>query len=314
MVRASSVSSTWKRRIASALTRPSRISVREFLEARAAGRRDVEDTFFWQIQLHSGVFKATHQRRFDDTFPLLLGAIPVDDSALRVLDVACSSGVSTAELHCALVARGLVVETIGTDILTQVRHVAFGDGSAVLVDRDGNILGAEIRGMLINRQPTSAVVIFHPLRVVRSHWLIRSSTGCCAEGRTYPPGVKITEVPLISSSVDRLKGVRVVEEDILEPRVEGSFGLIRAANILNFGYFAPAKLRELVAALLARLRVGGLLFIVRSEGTLNHGTLWCREADGLRLLGSVGRGSEISGIIEEVGATLAPGGVALSTS
>ena len=135
------MASTWNRRIASALTRYPRISVREFLEARAAGRSDVEDTFFWRIQLHSGVFKTTHRHRFDDTFPLLLGAIPVDDSAFRVLDVACSSGVSTAELHCALVARGLVVETTGTDILTQVRHVAFGDGSAVLVDRDGNTLG-----------------------------------------------------------------------------------------------------------------------------------------------------------------------------
>ena len=308
------MASTWKRRIVSALTRPPRISVREFLEARAAGRSDIEDTFFWQIRLHSGVFKATHRRRLDDTFPLLLGAIPVDDSALRVLDVACSSGVSTAELHCALIARGLVVETIGTDILTQVRHVAFRDGSAVLVDRDGNILGAEIRGMLIDRQPSSAVMIFHPLRVVRSLWLIRSIKGCFAEERLYPPGVKITEVPLISSNVDMLPKVRIVEEDILEPKVEGSFGLIRAANILNFSYFAPAKLRELVAALLARLRVGGLLFIVRSEGTENHGTLWSRQADGLRLLGSVGRGSEISGIVEEVGATLAPRGAALGPS
>jgi SAM-dependent methyltransferase len=300
--------STWKGRIASALTPPPRISVREFLEARAAGCSDVEDTFFWQIRLHSGVYKATHRRRFDDTFPLLLGAIAVNDSALRVLDVACSSGVSTAELHRALVARGLVVETIGTDILTRVKHVAFADGSAVLVDRNGNILGAEIGGMLIDRQPSRAMMIFHPLRVMRSRWRIRSSTGCLAAGHAYPPGVKITEVPLTSSSVDRLKGVRVVEEDILEPRVEGSFGLIRAANILNFCYFAPAKLRELVAALIARLRVGGILFIVRSEGTVNHGTLWFREIDGLRLLGSVGRGSEISGIVEEVAATLAPGG------
>ncbi len=56
-----------KHRIVATLTPPARVSVREYLQARAEGRLETEDKFFWQIRLASGVFKATNRKRFDDT-------------------------------------------------------------------------------------------------------------------------------------------------------------------------------------------------------------------------------------------------------
>lgn len=283
-------------RIRANLRPPARTSVRRYLDARAIGGFAVEDQFFWQLQLASGVFKATSHHRLDDTFAMIRRALPPATN-LRILDVACSSGISTVELHCALSGPGLSIETIGTDITTKVMHVAVARGQAIVYDADGNILGAEIDGMLINRRPNRAVCLYHPWRVHRARRLFAAY----GRGAFRPPtGAPVTEVPLVTLAVERTPGVRVVEEDLARPLVPGVFGLIRAANILNRGYFAEPRLRELVATLLTRLAPGGLLFVVRTAGKTNHGTLWRATAAGVELVERIGDGSEIAGLVEDV--------------
>jgi hypothetical protein len=286
----------WTDRLSGALHRP--VLVREFLDARADGKLDVEDAFFTHLRLASGVFKTTRRGRFDDTFPLLFSALAPSTTKLRCLDVACSSGVATVELHRALLARGIVAETVGTDLVIRATHAELPDGTALLVDSDGNVLRVELGGASIANPPTRREMFFSPLRVARSRWIVFR---WAATSRGAPPaGARLTEVPLVSSTVDREPGVQVVAEDILAPTVPGRFGLVRAANILNLAYFDPKTLRALAAALLRRLEEGGLLFVTRTDdGGGNHGTLWSRGPTGLREVGRVGRGSEAAFFVED---------------
>jgi len=286
---------TWLQRLEATLRRPTRITVARYLAARSTGELAVEDEFFWQLQLASGVFKATNRRRFDDTFEVMRAAVASRES-LRVLDVACSSGVSTVELHRALARPGLTLETRGTDIVTRVMHATV-DGGALVYDLDGNVLGAELDDMLVNTRPNRAMRWHHPWVVHRARGLFARFP---ARGFTAPPGSTVTEVPLVSSTVAQTSGVEIAEEDLLRPQVAGRFGLIRAANILNRGYFAEPALRACVAALLERLEPDGLLFVVRTERTVNHGTLWARDRSGVAVAGTVGLGCEIAALVEDV--------------
>lgn len=292
---------SWSIRLKSALRRPPRVTVGRYLEAQRAGELTIEDAFFWQLQLASGVFKATNRHRFDDTFDLIRGAVPPERTRLRVLDVACSSGISTVELQQALARPGHVIETVGTDIATKVMHAAFEHGDALVYDLAGNILGAEVDGMLINRRPNRAVQLHHPWRTYRARRLVAKHE----RGGPFRPGVgaTVSEVPLVSSAVARTPGVTIVEEDMLRPQVAGTFDLIRAANVLNRGYFSEERLRSCVTALLARAHVGALFFVVRTTEKTNHGTLW-RVTDGrVTAIDRIGNGSDIEALVEDVART-----------
>ena len=79
----------------------------------------------------------------------------------------------------------------------------------------------------------------------------------------------------------------------------GHFDLIRAANVLNRGYFDDATLIRMAGALLARLGEGGVLVAVRSDAaTGNHATLWRREGGRLVEVERLGTGSEAAPMIE----------------
>jgi hypothetical protein len=114
-----------------------------------------------------------------------------------------------------------------------------------------------------------------------------------------PRGTRFVDVPLTSSATEGCPGLQIAQESILTPRIGGEFGLIRAANILNLDYFSRADLKELASALLARLAPGGLFFVLRTVGSVNHGTLWMREAQGLREVGRCGAGSEVGDVVRE---------------
>ncbi|MEZ4399336.1 MAG: hypothetical protein R3B06_04920 [Kofleriaceae bacterium] len=294
----------WSTRLKVTLRPPARTNVRSYLAARAAGDLAGEDRFFWQLQLASGVFKATNRDRFVDTFEALQAAVPRDRSRLRVLDVACSSGISTVELHRALARPGLDLETIGTDITIRVHHATL-YGDAVVFDDAGNLLAAEIDGMLINRHPNRAVRLHHPFRVWRAQRLIARHQPRVGVPFHPPAGATVTEVPLVSSEVARTPGVRVEEEDLFAPHIAGEFDLIRAANILNRGYFSDAQLTTCVRALVARTTLGGLLFVTRTERGANHGTLWRRAAGGLVPVATVGAGCEIATLVTAAATPLA---------
>jgi hypothetical protein len=91
--------------------------------------------------------------------------------------------------------------------------------------------------------------------------------------------------------------IELVEDDLLAPsadRFAGRFDAVRAANLLNRGYFDDEALRRMLARLAARLEPQGLLAVCRTEedGT-NHATVFRRGEEGLMPLARLGRGSEV---------------------
>ena len=109
------------------------------------GSRRVEQEFYQGLLLPNGVYKTTCANRMDDLMPALVRLIgEKHGEPIRILDVACSSGISTVEMHEAFRGAGYVPETIGTDLLLFATYVLRADGVGMLFDHDRNLLQVEI--------------------------------------------------------------------------------------------------------------------------------------------------------------------------
>lgn len=273
----------------------------EFVDARAAGRLDVERQFFAGLQMRNGVFKTTHHRRLDDANALLVPAVKaLGRGSVRVLDVGCSSGVSTVELHDALTAAGLTCDTVGTDVMTAARHVAREDGCGVLFDDDEEAIQVEVgRWAMSWRWPPRKIeLVAHPLKVARAQLILRSQLDAFrAALHAERPGYRVTRVPLTSSAVASAPGVTVVEEDLLRPTVPGAFDVIRVANVFNLGYFGEARLREMIAVTVGRLAEGGLLMVTQTRSGTNHATLFRKRDGAMEQAGAIHGGSDVAAMV-----------------
>ena len=260
-----------------------RMRVPEFL----AGRGDlaIEDRFFTQLRVGNGVFKMTHRHRFDDTLPQTLDLIARHPGG--VLDVACSSAISTVELARALTQRGILREVHGTDAVVHTMYLERGD-CGVLLDRRGMVLQVDHPRWAIARRPGRRDLVRHPWRVVHA---------LAVRAHVMSGATRATPLDLVSSLVAG-SGVTIHEEDLRAPHVAGSFGFVRVANILNRSYFSESELLELVAAVVARVAEGGVAFFVRTkkDGT-NHGTYFERRGSSLVEIARVGAGSEIKELV-----------------
>lgn len=257
--------------------RPRGVTVPRYLEARARGDAAVEKLFHKELLLRNGVYRTTREHRMDDVLPVLVDAARAWPSRpVRVLDVACSMGVATVELHAALRDAGVECETCGTDLLIGARYVARDDGTGLLFDGEGEPLQADIGAWATPWRFRRSDRIFRPALVGRAARMMSSERESWAAALRAPrAGFTVTGVPLLHRSTDGVPGLRFREESLLEPREPGRFALIRAANILNDDYFAPDVLRTMVERLRERLEEGGLLFVARN---LNDEERTCASA------------------------------------
>jgi len=273
----------------------------EYLAARAAGDLDTQHEFYSRLLMRNGVYRTTHVHRMNDLTPIL-SALALESTVrpLRVLDVACSSGISTLELHQGLVAAGVDCETWGTDPALSARLVRRDDGWGVLFDRDRQPIQIERGRWATPWKERPRDRWLHPARVARVRRLLDRELDGFRQALVGPvSGYTLTEVPLLASACDGVPGIRFAEESLLAPQVEGLFHLIRAANIMNLGYFDEATLRFMGQALSARLAPGGLLTLVRTSGEppKNRGSIF--RWDGARFKAEVtfNGGSEITPLI-----------------
>lgn len=91
--------------------------------------------------------------------------------------------------------------------------------------------------------------------------------------------------------------VRIVQDDIARPHSGWTeFDILRAANVLNVGYFSSLELRAMCANLLERLRPGGMLIVCRTvtEGSpaANAATVLHMDGGRPRVIGRLNGGSE----------------------
>jgi hypothetical protein len=260
-----------------------RVRVRDFLAAR--GDLETEDRFFTHLRVRNGVFKMTRRHRFDDTLGVTTDLVARHPG--RVLDLACSSGVSTVELAEALARKGLTRGVHGTDAVVHATYLERGD-FGVLVDSRHDVLQIDHSRWAMSRRPGRRDLALTPWRVAQ---------GLAIRAYVLAGATRATPVELVSSLVTG-SGVMLHEEELQTPRLEGSFGFVRVANVLNRSYFAERELRELATAVVTRVADGGFVFVVRThEDGSNHGSYFERRASSMVEVARIGGGSEISELV-----------------
>lgn len=248
---------------------------------------DAEFRLFTRIRLPSGVLKTTQARRLDDLNEQTLRVLP-DDRPLELMDVATSTGITTVEWSEQLTAAGVEHHIVAGDSHTEAVWVSLPLVGETLVDRDGNLLLAEVLGRAVDPggATTRSALVVPVLKAAARH-----------AGLLHLPA---RPVELVTSRVRESPAIELVEDDIFvaRPEFRGRFHVVRAANILNEGYFDDARLRAAVATLRERLRPGGVLIVCRThDDGGNHGSFFRVDGDGWTVVDRIGGGSEIERLI-----------------
>lgn len=262
----------------------------------------VEAAFYSRLKMRNATFKSTRPGRFADIDPALVAhAARRLPKAPQVLDVAVSTGVSTVELVDALRRAGFDPSVTATDLFLKARIVQVNRRLRALIDPGGWPLQYEIAGWGIRPW-------IRRLDYLTFAWIARGIARRALADRlaTLAELAAGAEVALVSPRLAQLPSLDLVEDDVLQrrPGFVGRFDLIRAANILNRGYFSREQLAGAITHLRGYLRgEGALLLVTRSGvgGEPNHGTLFEAGAGGiLRPALRFGAGSEIEDVVLEV--------------
>jgi hypothetical protein len=256
---------------------------------------DLEEAdFFAGIRLANRTYKKTSSGRLRDLDAILIRLAQARGwQSPSVLDVGVSSGVTTREMVLAMQEAGLKADVLGTDIAIKATIVDLRPGLRALVDARGNPLQYELLGIGMrawNRRLDTLTGYGLLTRVIR-----RLATNLPKTGRQA-----VTLISRRAGAGDAMP--EIVEDDLAlrNPSFEGRFDIVRAANILNRGYFEPDKLRAMVHNVKSYARgPGALIAILRTlEDGVNNGTIFELAPDrSLVALERVGKGSEIEDIL-----------------
>lgn len=285
------------------------------LPDRSASQDLLEEKFFYSIELSNGTHKRTWAGRLDDVDQVLLAVFrKFDVTPKTFLDVAVSSGVSTVSWCDALRQAGLRPSMTATDLTMTAYLIRLHDWLHVLVDKEGFPLQYDVCGYAWRPRCRFR---FYPLGngALTVLWdvLYRRTAGkydllarLKSLGLTTPavgdPLIK-AEIKLVTRRLRDNPDIELLDDDILAPtptHLQRRFEVIRAANILNRGYFSKEQLRTAVTHLRDRLVGDGSFFLVvrTDETATNNGTLFLLNADGtFRVVERIGAGSEIEDIV-----------------
>jgi hypothetical protein len=254
---------------------------------------ELERSFFGAIRLPNGTFKTTYPNRLDDLNDLVLPLIP-DRRPLLVVDVAVSSGISTLEWSASLERAGIDHRIEASDAYVHAKLHQLVPGLRVLALTGGQPVQFDIFGRALPNPPRRRD------RVGYLPFLLLLRSIARRRGR---PLARSKPFPLVARALSAEPQIEIVEETIGAGPAETRPGdVVRAANILNRGYFDDATLAEMARQLARRLRPDGLLVVVRTDcDGLNHGTVFRRVTPGsLERVARLGDGSEIEPLVESL--------------
>jgi len=274
----------------------------------------IEAQFFSSIRMPNGTYKSTHAHRLDDLNARTLAAfLEAKTSLSEILDVAASSGVSSVEWADSLAAGGFKPRASLSDLSVTAYLITYNPSFRVLVDRHGWPLQFEIFGVPVAARPTKfdvatgRAVLTAVSQVLHRTWSRKLDLANLDKEVPSEAKAEVQRVTMLSRRALARPDIRYFDDDICGPNaaeLKGRFDAIRAANILQYGYFDESTLRTIVANLKDRLRgPGSWLIICRThpDGT-NNGTIFRLEQDGrFAVKARVGQGSEIEQIVTALG-------------
>ena len=263
-----------------------------------------EDLFFHSIELRNGTRKTTRHRRLDDLNALVQKLLP-PQRPLEIMDVAVSSGVSTAEWLIELERAGIPCRMLAGDAVVNAFLISLGPNLRALSDRTGHLMQLDIKGEAVRMPPPRRR---DRIRSLPHVLLMRAATRLFDLGSLTRParhrlGATCRPLTLMSPSLNRLPQLRAVEDDILLNRdYARRFHVLRAANILNLAYFDTATLQRMLRNLRTRLLPGGLLIVCRTnDAEVNNASAFTLREDGrFTLTARLNEGSEIEHLVMEL--------------
>jgi hypothetical protein len=270
-------------------------------EADAHELEEREDLFFHSIELRNGTRKTTRHRRLDDLNALVQKLLP-PQRPLEIMDVAVSSGVSSAEWLIQLERAGIPCRMLAGDAVVHAFLISLGPNLRALSDRTGHIMQLDIKGEAVRMPPPRRR---DRIRYLPHMLLMRAATRLFDLEKLDRPmqhrlGASCRPLTLMSPSLNRFPQLRAVEDDILvNSDYSRRFHVLRAANILNLAYFDTATLKRMLRNLRARLLPGGLLIVCRTnDAEVNNATVFTLQEDGrFTLTARLNDGSEIENLV-----------------
>jgi len=291
-----------------------RPTVREALLAREGGgdahrREAIEDNFFRRLRLPGGVTKRTRRGRLADLDALVAEHLPCG-RRLELMDVAVSSGVTTLDWAASLRRAGFDFGLVAGDATPAAWLLSLGRRVEVLVDGAGRPLQYDLFGRTMPSAAPGPLAMLPWLGRLLTRFALawdedlRPSLAASREVRGRP--LRSQRVALVVPELLADPAIELVEDDLLARAADpfaGRFDVVRAANLLNRGYFDEDALRRMLARLVARLKPASLLAVCRNEEDgSSHATVFRRGEEGLEPIARLGCGSEV----EELAASLSP--------
>ena len=291
-----------------------RPTVREALLAREGGgdahrREAIEDNFFRRLRLPGGVTKRTRRGRLADLDALVAEHLPCG-RRLELMDVAVSSGVTTLDWAASLRRAGFDFGLVAGDATPAAWLLSLGRRVEVLVDGAGRPLQYDLFGRAMPSAAPGPLAMLPWLGRLLTRFALawdedlRRSLAASREMRGRP--LRSQRVALVVPELLADPAIELVEDDLLARTADpfaGRFDVVRAANLLNRGYFDEDALRRMLARLVARLKPASLLAVCRNEEDgSSHATVFRRGEEGLEPIARLGCGSEV----EELAASLSP--------
>lgn len=271
-----------------------------------ASSPEQEKNFFDCLRLKNGVYKTTYAHRLDDFNVRLANHLPAS-RPLRALDVGISSGVSTLEWAETLEESGLDYRMTGIDLTLRGLVVSFGDRLHAVLDSTKWPMLFEIDGQWISNPPRKRHLLRHPFSLALTKcalvlWARRYRESEIEQsGQILGMPTRTQAIHLVTPRLTKHPRVTVSEGDIVtESGLQGEFDVIRAANILNRGYFDDDTLAAIAQNLRRHLAPNGILAVCHThdEERLNRASIFeLGQNNRFALLAKMNGGAEIEDIL-----------------
>ncbi len=268
-------------------------------------REEMEKRFFASIRLENGTYKFTYSHRLDDLNDLTNKFLP-PTRPLKVMDVAVSSGISTVEWTESLMQAGIDYQMTAGDSTINCCLVSVGRRLHVLADCKGYPLQFDICGKAVPNPPGKRNWIAYSLPLTILNCVLasirrvmrRTGLGISASHRRF--GTDLCPIDLVISRLRVAPNLQIVEDDILtDNNFQSHFHVVRAANILNRGYFDDSTLSQMLLNLQKRLLPSGILVVCRTNELNENLATVFRLSDDKKFsaIGRLGKGSDIEDLI-----------------